>query len=183
MRQDMPVSAPIFFVTGPPAAGKTTLCQAILRRFEFGIHVPVDDLREWVVAGIAQPLEWTEETTRQFQLAEEAAVDLAIRYNDAGFAVAVDHCQGPPRLDELIEARLGGRSVHKVALAPSLEVNLERNSRRTNKNFDCEILVPAITRLNELYRTFPLGDSGWIVFDNMDDDVEQAADHLLVLAR
>ena len=38
-----------------------------MRRFPFGLHIPVDDLREWVVSGISQPVpEFTAETGRQF---------------------------------------------------------------------------------------------------------------------
>jgi hypothetical protein len=48
-----------------------------MRRFSFGIHIPIDDLREWVVSGMAQavPL-WTEETERQFRLARHSAVQI-----------------------------------------------------------------------------------------------------------
>lgn len=41
-----------------------------MNRFERGFHVPIDDLREWVVSGCAHPIGWTDETTRQFLLAE-----------------------------------------------------------------------------------------------------------------
>ncbi len=146
------------------------------------MHIPVDDLREWVVSGIAHPLNWSDETTRQFTLAEEAACDLAIRYQDAGFAVAIDHCQGPPTLDALIERRLAGRKVVKIAVAPDFETNMERNRTRTNKDFDCEILGKTIENLNPLYRTKPIHEQGWIVFDNTPDGVEDAIDRLLARA-
>lgn len=165
---------PIFFVTGPPAAGKTTFSRALLQEFAFGLHIPVDDLREWVVSGISHPLGWTEETTRQFRLAEESAVDLAIRYNDAGFAVAIDHCQGPPLLDELIERRLQERCVIKIALVAPLDVNLRRNAERRDKTFDPAVLVPAIEKLNPLYQTMPIHETGWVVLDNGTEGIEAA---------
>lgn len=173
--------SPIIFLTGAPAVGKSTLAVALLRRFPFGLHIPVDDLREWVVSGIAHPIGWTDETTRQFQLAENAACDLAIRYADAGFAVVIDHCQGPPTLDNLIETRLAGRAVHKVAVTSSLAKNLARNRERTHKPFDASVLEPAIGTLSELYRTQPIHEAGWIVFDNEDDDIDAAATRLLAL--
>jgi hypothetical protein len=172
-------SPPIFFITGAPATGKSTLSKALLLRFLFGIHVPVDELRELVVSGIAHPVGWTDETTRQFRLAEQSACDLAVRYQDAGFAVAVDHCQGPPTLDALIAERLPGRVVHKIALVSSLETNLRRNRERTNKTFDHSVLIGAIEKLSPLYRSEPIGDQGWIVFSNEEDDVEAAVDRLL----
>ena len=171
--------SPIIFITGSPAVGKSTLATALLRRFPFGLHIPVDDLREWVVSGVAHPLNWSEETTRQFQLAEQAACDLAVRYSDAGFAVAIDHCQGPPTLDKLIEERLSGRVVHKIAVTTSLEKNLSRNRERTHKPFEASLLEPAIQSLSPLYRSAPIHEQGWIVFDNEADDIDTAVDALL----
>ena len=150
-----------------------------MKRYEFGLHVPVDDLREWVVSGIAHPIGWSDETSRQFSLAEDAACDLAIRYQDAGFAVAIDHCQGPPTLDQLIQNRLSGRQVIKMAVTSTLEKNHCRNRERTNKTFNHEILTPTIDTLNPLYRSEPLHEQGWIVFDNTDDGVETAVDRLM----
>ena len=82
---------PLFLITGAPGAGKSVTAAALMRRFPFGLHIPVDELREWVVSGISQPVpEFTEETGRQFRLARTAAAQVAALYADAGFAVAID---------------------------------------------------------------------------------------------
>ena len=81
MRKDLRESCmagpelPLFLITGAPGAGKSATAAALMRRFPFGLHIPVDDLREWVVSGISQPVpEFTEETGRQFRLAHSHGV-------------------------------------------------------------------------------------------------------------
>jgi chloramphenicol 3-O-phosphotransferase len=170
---------PIFIITGPPAVGKSTVSRALLDRFDFGFHIPVDDLREWVTSGISHPVGWTDETSRQFKLAESAAADLAIRYQDAGFAVAIDHCQGPPTLVELASTRFSGRPVKLIALVCDLETNHRRNIERTNKAFDASVLTETIDRLNPLYRTSGPELEGWLVVDNSDVGISRCIDAIL----
>lgn len=169
---------PIFLLVGCPAVGKTTLAGAILRRFPSGLHIPVDDLREWVVSGFHGPLDWTDETTRQFALAEEAACDLAIRYQDSGFAVVIDHCRSLAAMDPLIERRLQDRNVHKVLVTASLATNLLRNATRTNKDFEADLLTETIQNLHSNFARGSETYTSWTVFDNDVDGVEAAVDRL-----
>lgn len=168
---------PIFWISGPPAAGKTTLCGALLDRFERGFHLPVDDLRGWVVRGMADSVPWTNETERQFQIAEGAVCDVARRYRGAGFAVAVDHCRNPRRIEAVLEeAKL---QAVKVLLMPDLDVNLERNHGRTNKPFDPRLLDETIEYTNRNYRIeIP---AGWHVIDTSALSVAETVDRLLNL--
>ncbi|CAN5552144.1 hypothetical protein BH11ARM1_BH11ARM1_13490 [soil metagenome] len=173
---------PIFVVTGAPAVGKSTFCTELMQRFDLGFHVPVDNLRDWVVSGIANPLNWCDETSRQFKLAELAAADVARRYNDAGFAVAIDHCQELPVLDELILESLPGRKVIRIALTCDLEVNLQRNRDRTNKTFDHQILVATIENLNPKYREPEKVDAQWNTIENHPNRLYEAIDRAIELA-
>jgi tRNA uridine 5-carbamoylmethylation protein Kti12 len=164
----------VFAVTGPPGAGKTTLCREILARYEKGVHLPLDEVRKMVVQGLAESIDWTEETERQFQLAEEAACAMASVYARSGFVVCLDHCRNIPRWNSFLAEHLQGLSVVRVCLLPSLEENLSRNEQRTNKSFDPAVLTGIILGMQDHYRSQP-GD-GWLILDTTKLTPSQAAD-------
>lgn len=165
------VSPPIFFISGPPASGKSTLCEALVRQFDRGLVIPVDDLRLWVKSGLAESVPWTDESERQFQLAEEALCAMLGPYHRAGFAVVVDHCRNPERLSRLIADTLPDLEITKVLLLPDLETNLQRSHTRTNKSFDCHILDETIMFTNDHFRRDVPPD--WLIVDNSHLTVEE----------
>ena len=123
--------------------------------------------------GMADSVPWTEDTERQFRIAEEAAFDVARRYRDAGFAVAIDHCRNPLRLDEVA----GTEGVTKILLLPRMETNLLRSHARTNKTFDPHLLDDTIAFTNARYRE-DVGED-WLVIDNSSLDVEGTVERIL----
>ena len=167
-------------ITGTPGAGKSATAAALMRRFPFGLHIPVDDLREWVVSGIAQPVpEFTEETGRQFRLARGAAVQVAAIYTDAGFAVAIDDVVHEPDAEACFVAPLAPRTVYKVLLQPPLEVALARNAGRTNKDFDPSVLIEAVRGNHRSLSDVNCPEARWIVTDNGELSQEQTVDAIL----
>jgi chloramphenicol 3-O-phosphotransferase len=161
-------SVPIFFVSGTPGSGKSSFSKALLAHFEFGLHLPVDDLREFVVSGIAHPINPTPETTRQFRLARIAAVQTAKMYATEGFAVVIDDVLFQHDAAQLEQEFLSGFKVHKILLRPKLEVALSRNASRTNKDFETSILEPVITDLFAGMKPEEFQNAGWIVLDSSD---------------
>ena len=172
--------AAIFFITGTPGSGKSSLSRALLQHFAFGLHLPIDDLRELVVSGIAHPVPLsTPETSRQFGLARVAAVQTAKLYAQEGFAVVIDDVIFPHDAAQLETEFLTGFKLYKILLRPRLEVALERNATRSNKHFDTSILEPAI---GDLYTNMNPRDylaAGWKVIDSSDINLEQTLSLIL----
>lgn len=175
----MAVTPPILIVSGPPAAGKSAFCHAFAQRFGKAVVIPVDILRFWVVSGRKDTLDgWSEETERQFILAENAAVDVAHRYQAAGFAVCIDHCRRPQVLEELYEERLKTVHAAKVAILPPLDLCLQRSETRTNKDFHHSELTEVIIGVHKRYSERDLYGRGWIVTEN-GGTLEESVDEVM----
>lgn len=165
----------IVILTGPPGAGKSTVSRLLAQKVERAIVVPVDDVRDWVVQGIAHPTDWTDETERQFQLAEAVACATARIYDDAGFLVMLDHCRSLERWDDMAAAHLTGYAVHRIGLFPDLETNLARNATRGNKAFDTSALEGII---RYLHTVTPEPRAGWHLLDTSGQTPEQTAEEI-----
>ncbi len=97
-----------------------------------------------MVSGMAHPIpEWTDAADTQFNLARVSAAHIAQTYLQAGFAVAIDDTIPPYKADRMLEPLAEWAPV-RVLLVPPVEVCLQRNVARTNKNFDKESLGEAI---------------------------------------
>ncbi len=179
----MPVEAsgpPVLVLTGQLAAGKSTVARAVLDRFAFGYLVDVDGVREQVTSGLAGPLEWTDETTRQFGLALEGAAALASVYQRAGFAVAIEGAVDPPDVDAALDRV--GLLPHRVGvvLHPRLDVAHARNRARSTKSFDTTVLEAVMTSIDADLAAAPV-PAGWSVLDTSDEDLPTTVGRVLGL--
>jgi hypothetical protein len=164
----------IFVISGSPGAGKSSVSRALVQRFPRGVHVPVDDLRELVVSGIAHPVpDWTDETTHQFRLARENAACIAKNYAREGFIVALDDVIVPP------DDPFSSLEPYRVLLRPNLQTLLSRNATRTNKDFDPSFLETTIRGLHDTLENVPLSAlEGWFVLDSSALTLEQTLDRI-----
>jgi len=172
----------VFVITGQLAAGKSTVARAILARYPTGLHVDVDAIREMVVAGLASPLEWTPETTRQFEIAIRASVLLALTYHEEGFAVAIEGAVDPESVERAFREGAPGLSFTGITLHPSLQVARARNRARTTKPFDPGVLEDVMATIDaDLTRAG--GRTGWLTIDNGAEWVDETVDRIVALAR
>jgi adenylylsulfate kinase-like enzyme len=169
---------PIFLIMGTPASGKSTVAKALMQRFERGLHIPVDDLRHLVVAGLSDmAFEIPPETFRQLRLARESACVMARMYSDDGFAVAIDDFWLGENPDENYNRKIS-RRITRILLLPNLETTLERvYARNPDEGSFKQTLETAIRSLQTGIEAHP--KTGWLVIDSSHLSVDQTVDQIL----
>lgn len=172
---------PVFILIGPPAVGKSTTSKALAAKFNRSIHIPVDDLRNMVVSGLALPgLEWGQELVEQIRLARESVIHMARSYQRSGFAVVIDDFFDPNQLIEY-QALLNEPGINKVVLYPDQESAHARNLKRAGNDPSRDYIDTGIRtvyqQLNSSIET--LRKEGWIVLDTTDLGIEDTVAEIL----
>ena len=178
--------APIFLVVGAPAVGKSTTSRALARRFERAVHIPVDDLRDMVLAGAVLPApDWSDALVEQVRLARQSAIAMALAYAGAGFTVVIDDFWDPPGLVEYDELA-AGRSFCRVLLRPDREEALRRNYGRHGEDPVRAYLDEGIHLVYDAlggdHAAARLAQGQWLVLDTTQLDVDAAVDGILAHA-
>jgi hypothetical protein len=168
---------------GPAGAGKTSVAKywADHRRVPTA-HISLDDVREWVRSGFADPQSgWNDHSEAQYRLARRTCGFAARNFLANGISCVLDDAVFPDRP----VVGLGGWKRHvgpgllPVVLLPGLEVVLERNAERSgNRRLSDEEVARIHGRMAGWY------GSGLPIIDNSQLDVAATAQVLDdVLAR
>ncbi|MFG2131381.1 Pro-rich N-terminal domain-containing protein [Streptomyces sp. NPDC048751] len=162
---------------GPAGAGKTSVAKywAEHRRVPTA-HISLDDVREWVRSGFADPQSgWNDHSEAQYRLARRTCGFAARNFLANGISCILDDAVFPDRP----VVGLGGWKRHvgpgllPVVLLPGLEIVLERNAERSgNRRLTDEEVARIHGRMAGWY------GSGLPIIDNSQLDVPQTA-HLL----
>ncbi|MFF8387634.1 Pro-rich N-terminal domain-containing protein [Streptomyces kanasensis] len=159
---------------GPAGAGKTTVARywAQHRRVPTA-HISLDDVREWVCAGFADPQSgWNDQSEAQYRLARRTCGFAARNFLANGISCILDDAVFPDRP----VVGLGGWKRHvgpgllPVVLLPGLEIVLERNAERSgNRRLSDEEVAGIHGRMAGWHA------SGLPIIDNSHYDVETTA--------
>ncbi|MEU6121881.1 Pro-rich N-terminal domain-containing protein [Streptomyces sp. NPDC047123] len=159
---------------GPAGAGKTSVAKywAEHRRVPTA-HISLDDVREWVRSGFADPQSgWNDHSEAQYRLARRTCGFAARNFLANGISCILDDAVFPDRP----AVGLGGWKRHvgpgllPVVLLPGLEVVLERNAERSgNRRLTDEEVARIHGRMAGWY------GSGLPIVDNSHLDVPATA--------
>ncbi|MFF8609181.1 AAA family ATPase [Streptomyces sp. NPDC015346] len=159
---------------GPAGAGKTTVARHWAQRRRVPTaHISLDDVREWVCSGFADPQSgWNEHSEAQYRLARRTCGFAARNFLANGISCILDDAVFPDRP----VVGLGGWKRHvgpgllPVVLLPGLEIVLERNAERSgNRRLSDEEVASIHGRMAGWY------GSGLPIIDNSKYDVETTA--------
>lgn len=159
---------------GPAGAGKTSVAKywADHRRVPTA-HISLDDVREWVRSGFADPQTgWNDHSEAQYRLARRTCGFAARNFLANGISCILDDAVFPDRP----VVGLGGWKRHvgpgllPVVLLPGLDIVLERNAERTgNRRLTDEEVARIHGRMAGWY------GSGLPIIDNSQLDVPGTA--------
>ena len=125
----------IYLITGPMAAGKSTVAALLARRFPRGVHLEGDVFRRSIVSGREEATpDASPDGTEQLRLRYRLAAAAADSYCEAGFTVALEDVVAGPLLAEYMSF-IRSRPLHVVVLLPSTEALAAREAARPQKGY------------------------------------------------
>ena len=125
----------VYLITGPMAAGKSTVARLLASRFERGVHLEGDAFRRSIVSGREEMTpDPSPEAVEQLRLRYRLAAAAADTYVEAGFSVALEDVVAGPLLGDYRTA-IRSRPCHVIVLLPSLEAVAAREAARAHKGY------------------------------------------------
>jgi predicted ABC-type ATPase len=125
-------AARLIVVTGPAGAGKSSVAQILVDRFDPSVLVEGDEFFRFLRHGAIEP--WLREANRQNEVVTRAAATAAGRYADGGYTTVYDGVVGAWFLPTFLEATQLDQ-LDYVVLLPTLERCLDRVRTRTDHGF------------------------------------------------
>ena len=168
------MASAVFLVTGPSAAGKSTVGRLLAERFPRGVFLEGDAFRRAIVTGRHEMTpDATVEALAQLRLRYRVAAAAADTYREEGFTVVLEDVIAGPLLADVVEL-VRSRPLHVVVLLPSTETIAGREASRETAGY-------THFSVEQLHRAF-VADTPrlghWI--DTSAQTPEQTVDEILV---
>jgi cytidylate kinase len=122
----------LIVVTGPPGAGKTTLAQHLVSRYDPSALVSGDDFFKFIKTGYLDP--WRPEAHEQNNIVTRASASATGRLVAGGFTVVYDGVLGPWFLDAFL-TEAGVDRCHYAVLLPPEDIAIARVGSRSGHGF------------------------------------------------
>jgi len=137
MASDFPrFEGSIVLVTGPLAAGKSTIAKALAATFPKGVHVEGDVFRRFIVAGRSEMTpEPSKDAVEQLRLRYRLTAAVAEQYASAGYTVVVEDVVAGSLLGEFV-GLFTRRPLHLVVLLPDEKTIAAREADRRERGYD-----------------------------------------------
>lgn len=151
---DRSASGPLIVISGPAAAGKTTIGREIAARRDRAIHIDGDFIQGLIITGsITMDVPPPPGALDQLRLRFKAALTVANLYRDAGFDAIISDNLFEEEVHRFIRSAFSShpsRSIHFVMLNPSIEAIWDRYNQRPGGGYTAtltpEILKDAVER-------------------------------------
>ncbi len=79
----------VIFISGTPAAGKSSVSKLLAEKFDKSAYINVDALKDMIIGGNVAP--WSPEGPKQFELVEKNFLSLISNFIESDFVVVVDY--------------------------------------------------------------------------------------------
>ena len=172
--QDMPAGKSSFvcLITGPAGGGKTSVSNALAKRFERSAVIEVDTLQGMIKGGHVRPWPYNNEAASQLFLSAQNACDVANNFLERDFNVIIADAVGKTQLEQYSNF-FKDRNFKTFLLLPSLEVLRARfDNREDNKELR--------ERTTELHKKFSerRDQLNWQAIDSSDQSLDETVEHI-----